>query len=342
MHIINITAKNIYEAGLIFGKEHKALILKHLNFIKKILPKKFNVPWNYHLIYANKLQKYANLKTKNAWRYLCGLAKGSGADFEELFALNSYDLLDNGHISLYEPQKSLKHCTTILYKEKKDSWLAFNEEWDSRFLPYLTLLKVKLPKVSFFALGFPAEIPGYSTGANSLGLIYACNSLTLNKDTYGLPLPFILFDLHFDKTSRTFLKKLKNIRTGSSVNINFLEAKRITTAECRNDGEQFIISKETGYLIHTNHTLQDSIFSGTERFLTIRAEATEARLKRVMKILESKKITQPKDAFKFLLLDDFGRYKIYNSQVLASCVYDFKSKTLKIIPRKEKPLVISL
>lgn len=341
MHTIKITAKNFYEAGVFLGRSQKGLLKKHWYFSRNITKKMFHIKWNYLLKYIKPLIPITEKKTPYSWQYLLGISHGSHLDFHELFTLNSYDLPDNGHLRTQTPYKKMKNCTCVMYRSRASEFLGFTEEWNRQFLPFLTLITIQIKKISFSALTFPAEIPGYSAGVNSFGLGYGCNSLRLKNDGFGIPLPFALFYLNISKTSKEFLAWYKNIRVGSSININTLDTQEISFAECRNDGKQHTVKKKEGYLIHTNHPVSESIFSNTQRTEKNELCRSIGRYKRVSEILQSKKITRAKDVQRYILSDTEGRWKILNTNVLAETVYDGKTKKFTIFPQGGKKVLIS-
>ena len=328
MKIVAIQAKNYREAGEAVAKKLPGECRFFLRFIKKTIPKRFFLSWKKYLLYISPLLPQIKKCTPDAWEYMNGISQGSKTPLIEIFAVNAYDLLDNMHHK--KQGASPKHCTTILFRSKIQSWLAYTDEWDKRYRPYYILLRVKLPRYSFSAFTFPLELPGYITGFNSYGLVYASNTLHLKNDGYGIPLPFALFSLHKSKTSSQYLRSLKTMPLGSSVNINFLERQSISLVEYRRDGKIFIQKKINGFLVHANHPVPKSIFQDEELRNGVRSHARFNRATNLMKL----GVTEPKDAIKKIISDTQGKYPIFHDDVLLRACYDKKLHTVAYITDK--------
>lgn len=328
MKQITISANNLFQAGEKLGFKEQQSIWKFYKFNESYTRKKYGIKFEKFSARLKPLKKQIIKSTPAAWEYLQGLARGSRLNLNFIIAMNSYDLLDNG---CFGTSIGRQKCTTASYHSKTNSWLAYNDEWDPAFLPYLNLITYKLPRLSFTSLlMFPGELGGYGTGFNSHGLIYANNTLTLKTDGFGLPLLAALFEINQSKTSDEFLKRLEKIKTGSSVNLNFLEKNLITLVEHRRDGKNYIVQKKSGYLVHANHALPSSCFFGEEKFPNLRSQA---RWQRAQQIIEKEKIIDGKKALEKILFDTRGKYVINNTDVMASCAYDLGTKTLTIKPR---------
>lgn len=328
MKIASIQAKNYREAGEAVAKKLPGECRLFFRFIKKTIPKRFSLSWKKYLLYISPLLPQIKKHTPDAWEYVNGISQGSKIPLIEILAVNAYDLLDNMHHK--KQSASPKHCTTVLYRSKVLSWLAYTDEWDKNYRPYYILLRVKLPRYSFSVFTFPLELPGYVTGFNSYGLVYASNTLHLKNDGYGIPLPFALFSLHSSKTSSQYLRSLKAMPLGSSVNINFLEKQFISSVERRRDGKIFAQKKTKGFLVHANHPVPKSIFQGEELRNAVRSLA---RFNRATALMEQN-ITKPQDAVKKIISDTQGKYPIFHDDVLLRACYDYKLRRATFITNK--------
>lgn len=334
MKIIEIRAKNHREVGEAIAKKLPNQCKNFLRFIQKTIPKRFSLSWSAYKRYISPLIPQVKKYTPDAWQYLNGISLRSKIPFIDVFATNAYDLLDNMHLK--KQSASPKHCTAVLYRSNIYSWLAYTDEWDKNYRPYYILLRVKLPRYNFSAFTFPLELPGYVTGFNSYGLVYASNTLHLKNDGYGIPLPCVLYSLHASKTSSQYLLWLKKVPIGSSVNINFLEKQYISSVECRRDGKLFIQKKTKGFFSHTNHPVKKSIFKGEELHNAIRSQSRLDRADTLMK----QEIITPQDALEKITSDTEGKYPIFHDNVLLRACYDIKLHKVTYVTDKALTLTL--
>ncbi len=335
MRLITSTAPTVREAARRLGRQHQAAVWAHAKFVRTWVAG-FGRRWPWLVRTVAPLQAAARRHTPEAWEYLTGLAAGSRLPVRELFAVNSYDLLDNRYLT---ERRGEDHCTDVLYRSRTQAWLAHNEDWGPAWWPHAVLLTVRTPRVQWSALTYIGELPGYACGGNSHGLAYSCDSLNLQGDGYGLPLPFALFHANVARSAAAALERLLRVPHGSSVHVNVLDRRTAVSAELRSSGESYLRHQPDGYLAHTNHCLPEGPFAGADRHGRAAQRHSTQRYRRVLRLLARRPLDAAAAA-EDILADTRGREKIFSSRTLARCTFDLAARRLTVYGRDSQVITL--
>ncbi len=224
---------------------------------------------------------------------LRGMADGSGTTVNDLFVLNSGEVLT----AFQKQKKQRTHCTSILLRRGNHILHAHNEDWMAADKKWIYLIRAKpAGEPSFLAFTYGAW--GINYGVNSAGLAYTADSQTATD------------------TRRTGLSQTlvgREILRSHSIR----EATRRVLALPRADGHSYVVSsatgegivlettptahaeikvQPTGFLVHTNvyQTPQTARFEHSSR------ANSRFRLYRVHELLDGKKIITERDIVRAL------------------------------------------
>jgi hypothetical protein len=201
---------------------------------------------------------------------LLGMAKGAEADFNVLFALGCEDEL-------------IYNCTSVAGFSKKDIILGHNEDWLRDHLDSLYVCRIRQKNgPDSISLSYAGHLPGFSTGLNSEGCSYTCNSINAKgTNRRGLPWQFLLRAC-LDSGKYSDLIKIASLENKMIGGNSLIALKgRIFDLEMLPKG--YAVIEGGKYMAHTNHILDEGI-KPQEKY---RAEDSVWRLERANEHLES-------------------------------------------------------
>ncbi len=246
-----------FNRGLIHGKTLKKEILELVNIWKTELEKYCNTDSDIFITnflnqtnYIPAIEKY----TPDLLEEVKGIAKGSGIDFNSIFA---FQLLDEFLLNIEDIPG--EHCSSIgLPKiDGKSAYLAQN--WD--VLGYLKgfqkILHIKHEgsDIESFVFTYSGFISAFGMNNKRVGI--CVNSIEqLNYSKEGLPVAFIIRGILEQANQGEAIKFLHDIKHASPQNYLIGGPDKIHNFECSaNRITPFTINEDSGAVYHTNHAL---------------------------------------------------------------------------------------
>ena len=247
-----IEVDNIYRViGFESGKRFKANIMTALeargNWLKNLVEYSTSGPGKN---YSDKLFEITKKYFPDLIDELKGYATGSGLTFQAVWAMAI-----QSELNAYK--KENPGCSTIYYKDEKNSWLFHNEDGDQAYYGKMYVLRAMPPSgVGFTTLVYPGMIPGVGPSMNSEGVIETTNFIGCTKPEEGIPRYFL---------GRAILEA-KNLNEALEIasmaprafpwhhNLASIENNQYVSIETLPDGTIEKRTIDKGFYLHTNHT----------------------------------------------------------------------------------------
>lgn len=176
---------------------------------------------------------------------LKGYAKGTDADFHEIWAL-----------SIEGDELTDDKCTTVV--TNKGNLLSYNEDWTATAKDAISLVKKTLGKLTIFEIYYHNTLGGCSVSINSNGFAQAINTLEHKGGSIGVPRNIIARWLSETSNPESDFTRLKTIPRQLGYNHLFLSTKKeIWDIETTNS--KAVISKPNSPYVHTNHYLSEEL-----------------------------------------------------------------------------------
>lgn len=246
---IKINAKDNYDFGFKLGKKLSIRIKSRIEQNKEIYWRRAHDKHSYDVLikkaknFVPKIEEHFPHLLKEAR----GIADGAGVNFDDILVLIcDEEIVDFGFTT---------HCTTIALKTEEGKYLlGHNEDWFSEFRNNgLFLVRGKIKKNRFLALGYIGSLAGSGGGMNSSGVAYSDTSFYFTRWEYKIPRAIHLRALLDVKTPKQALKTL-NCEASTVSNTVFVFKKHgIVDIEELWTKERVFSSKK--WIIHTNHPI---------------------------------------------------------------------------------------
>ncbi len=198
------------------------------------------------------------------WNELKGISKGSGIDFDTMFA---FQLVDE--IWVLGRDIQTEKCTTFGANKTANHPAIIGQNLDipSFYHGFQTLLRIKDSKRDLESLLF--TFPGFiaANGINSHSVAVVVNAVQqLDNSRDGLPVAFVIRGILQQKTYKEAVEFIQTVRHGAPQNYVIGGIDAAGSFECSTTNtSQFIPFKESEFTYHTNHPLENKNYS--PRFL---------------------------------------------------------------------------
>jgi predicted choloylglycine hydrolase len=205
---------------------------------------------------ATKFQRAIKEWTPQLWDELKGISKGSGIDFDTVFA---FQLVDE--IWVLGKDIQAEKCTSVgLAKtEKHSATVAQNLDIPTFYHGFQTLLHIKDPAqdIETFLFTFPGFIA--ANGINNRSVAVVVNAVPqLESSRDGLPVAFVIRGILQRKTYAEAVQFIKAIKHGAPQNYMIGGAKEAGSFECSTTNvSEFIPFENASFTYHTNHPLKN-------------------------------------------------------------------------------------
>lgn len=192
--------------------------------------------------------------TPDLWDELEGISKGSGIDFDTMFA---FQLVDEIWVLGRDIQN--EKCTSFGAKKTPDhpALVAQNLDIPAFYHGFQTLLRIKDSKRDLETLLF--TFPGFiaANGINNHSVAVVVNAVQqLDNSRDGLPVAFVIRGILQHKTYKEAVKFIQTVRHGAPQNYMIGGLEEAGSFECATTTvSQFIPFEEAEFTYHTNHPL---------------------------------------------------------------------------------------
>ena len=251
-----------FHRGFIHGKVFKEQILELINLWKIAIKRSYKTSsedFIGHFLNQVNYIDYIKKYTPNLLEEVNGIAKGSGMDFQDIFA---FQLLDEFLVNLEEINS--EHCSSIGVNKIDGKEIYIAQNWDILGLlkGFQIILYIKHQQSNLESLIF--TYPGFlaAFGINNQGIGICVNSLSqLNFSKKGLPVAFIIRGILRKSNQEDAIKFLHEIKHCSPQNYLIGGPEKIYDFECSaNKITPLIIKKDSPVIYHTNHPLVNDDF----------------------------------------------------------------------------------
>lgn len=255
---VKIEAKDNYDFGFKLGKALKENIQKRIEKNKKIYETRACRSENFSKL-IKKAKKFIPVVKKYFPHLLIeakAMAEGAEVSFEELFVIMCDEEIVNFEVL---------RCTSVAVRTIDNSLLlGHNEDWIPEYRKNgLFLVKGKIKRNKFLALGYMGNLVGSACGINSSKIAYSDNSLDTDKFTYGVPRSFHLRGLLDSKNPKQALQILN--KKGSIIsNTIFIFSNKIIMDVEEHWNNHEVFSSENSF-VHTNHTLKKRYWTNAQK-----------------------------------------------------------------------------
>jgi isopenicillin-N N-acyltransferase-like protein len=255
-----------------------------------------------------------------------GIANGAKVQLLDILAINArYELLWH---STAKSEPVMNGCTSICFLSKDKVYLGQNWDYKPRLSDGCVFLMIKCEDRPVIFTHTEAGILGQK-GMNSAGIGVCINALVSDQDAIHPAVPFfviarrVLDSATFEEASRSAASPSTCIsgnllvahRTGQAIDIEFLPA------------HKGFIHPQHGFLVHTNHFLEERLKVRVRDMLLSAFPDTQTRLNRTAEIInrDGKNI----ESMKNILRDHFNwpdsicrhnRVDLHEDMQLSTCV----------------------
>ncbi len=263
-----------YEIGFTIGQKLKKQIRELINMEKKDYLKEPGKLMQYYIRKIDGIKSISRKYFPDYFEEFCGMAEGSGMDFDTLFAIGCEDDLVYG-------------CTSVAGLSREGAIIGHNEDWlkDHINSTYICRIEQK-SKPESISLSYAGHLPGFSVGFNSAGCAYTGNSIDAKGTCKeGIPWQFLTRGFLDAKKYADLIRivSLKNKMIGANSLMAFKD--KIFDLEFMPKG--YAVIRGNKYLAHTNHILSDKIKS-EER---LHEKDSVWRLERANELLKNNKFS---------------------------------------------------
>lgn len=252
-----------YERGLQYGRLMSEEISHILEAWKAELPAPLN---EYPEEIIQSYMNYVDEMTPALLQEVRGIADGSGVSFEELFAFQVGEELDN-----IDPGIA-KHCTSISTNKPLNSPVIVAQNMDPPLFlhGYPLILHITEENMESFIYTSPGLIG--LNGMNSKGIAIACNSMSmLNNKPSGLPVSFILRESLAKESFGEVIDFLGRVDHSTPQTYTVGGMDTTVCLECSPAGcFPFSAFEDEGITLHTNYAIANRDFS--DQFIEFLAE----------------------------------------------------------------------
>jgi isopenicillin-N N-acyltransferase-like protein len=255
-----------YERGLQHGtvlqKEFHELVKLWKEDIQKTYKTEADV-FIKKFLAATNFEKAIKEWTPELWDELKGISKGSGIDFDTVFA---FQLVDE--IWVLGRDVQAEKCTTIGLKktEKNPVMVAQNLDIPPFYHGFQTLLHIKDPEqgLETYLFTFPGFIAANGINSSSVAVVVnAVQQLENSRD--GLPVAFVIRGILQRRTFAEAVHFIKTIRHGAPQNYMIGGPEEMGSFECSTTNvSEFTPFENASFTYHTNHPLKNLNY--TDRF----------------------------------------------------------------------------
>ncbi len=270
---INSTSKNkllvlvlegkAYERGYQHGKTLKKEILTLVNLWKADIERTYRTDAEKFIkkfLQKTNYQKAIKKWTPELWEELKGISKGSGIDFNTMFA---FQLVDEIWVLGRDIQE--EKCTTVGVNKTDNNPAIIGQNLDipTFYHGFQTLLRVKDPQRGLETLLF--TFPGFiaANGINNHSVAVVVNAVQqLAHSRDGLPVAFVIRGILLQKTYDDAVKFINTVKHGAPQNYLIGCTKDIGSFECATTKvSPFVPFENARFTYHTNHPLKNMNFN---------------------------------------------------------------------------------
>jgi len=275
---------------------------------------------------------------------LRGVADGCNMNFEEILALNLYEIgiLLKRSIMLKNGKEVVivKGCTDVMFKDSENILLAHNEDMPFRDFGWLIHAEINTPPLEkFTSYTYPGMLPGNAFSWNAHGILIGINYMNpMELNGKGLSVPFVCRSLLSATSISDLISKMpSNCASGVNLNVISMNENRLVNIEII--GNIYSVREINGAFSHYN----------TYKTINVEYEYSESSSRRGKRVAQLPATNV--EEMKVILGDTFDKqYPIYRNcaepdeyHTAATVIFDVRKKTASIFvknPTESDPFLV--
>lgn len=310
MRVIEVEAKDHYEAGFLLGKLTRKLQAKFF--------KAFRPPESWEEL-IRKSQPYLSATKKVFPQYIDeirGLSNGSGIPFENLWVFHCLDEIMK--------KEFVEKCSSVFAKQEQDHayLIGHNEDWESWTKDYYFILKRSLDNKTVLELGMAGVICAGTVSVNSKGLVQAINSLHHTDYQIGTPKQIVARWLSSRESLDRVMEEFPKLHRAAGYCYNLSQETQVLSIESSAKEFEFYESKKS--YTHTNHYI--GILKEVEEEYVKKMPSFD-RYRQIKSMLSGiNSLNRLKELLMFQSPDNSSVYRRGEVATVASVIFDLSAK----------------
>lgn len=305
------------DIGLAIGEMQRDRIRDRMEARKRLIPG--------YQSYLDKIPEYIAI-TKKYFPKLVeeveGIVEASGVAFDEYFFAQARDLYPFYIEGDADTDFDGDHCTVAVSFNTDGVIIGDNEDWITKALDDLYLLKATINGTTFFGLQYAVSIPGEAACINNWGLVQCITEIHPTSQ-FGVPKNFVSRAILEARTLEEAEKIITNTPKASGYNHVLVQGDRVWNFEIA--GEDYAVERlEKEKFVHTNHFTSDKL----KKYEEYRTKSSVFRYERAQRM---NKDNLDLEGMKRLLCDGQGEYPICRpNETIGSLIFQPKKGLIQV------------